>query len=89
MSNNNRRDNDLDDGLDDLDWKSLNENEHDISDLKYKLNEISAAQKSIPYEFNGKEVKFSKETMMKLKCILEKARKQHKILTTHIAELSR
>jgi hypothetical protein len=60
-----------DDKSDGLSWESPDENEADVSDPEYEVDESIAAQEGVPYELDAEgEIKLSEETTAGLKRIL-------------------
>ena len=97
-SNNNSNDDGIDDSsggrdndnMNDLDWESSDDNEPDMSDPEYEVNEIAATQEGIPYELDEYgQVKLDGETTVGLRHILERARKRNALFIKHIIELGR
>jgi len=79
-----------DNNMNNLDWKSPDDNEPDMSDPEYEVNEIAATQEGIPYELDEYgQVKLDGETTVGLRHILERARKRNALFIKHIIELGR
>ena len=83
-SNDNSNDdaNDDNDNANDLDSESPDDNEADMSDPEFEVNESAAAQEGVPYELDedGK-VKLDEETTAGLRHILERARQRNACLS--------
>jgi len=77
-----------DDNANDLDWESPDDNEADISDREFEVDESAASQEGVPYELDedGK-VKLDEETTAGLRHILERARQRNALFIIRVMEL--
>ena len=77
-----------DDNANDLDSESPDDNEADMSDPEFEVNESAAAQEGVPYELDedGK-VKLDEETTAGLRHILERARQRNALFIRRVMEL--
>jgi len=95
-SNNNSNDDGIDDSsggrdndnMNDLDWESSDDNEPDMSDPEYEVDEIAAAQEGVPYKLDkDHKVKLDEETTARLRHILERAHKRNVLFIKRVTEL--
>ena len=86
-------DNDNNDDNDDKstseDWESPDENEPDVSDPEFEVDETIAAKEGVLYEFNDDgQLNLGERTTAVLRHILERARKRQEIFTERVVALS-
>ena len=76
------------DNANDLDWESPDDNEADISNPDYELDESAAAQEGVLYEFEeDSKVKLDEETTAGMRHILERVRQRNALFIRCVMEL--